>query len=102
MNAVREVLQQIDELLAEGGTNAQQLWDVLVALRGPDDKDADTKRASTERIRAIAFPIAARAKAHPMERVNVDGGEITVRDMTSHFGWHVAKAKKALQALGRI
>jgi len=37
-----------------------------------------------------------------MERVNVDGGEITVRDMTSHFGWHVAKAKKALQALGRI
>ena len=60
MNTVREVLDVIDEFLARGDSRAGALWDVLTALRGPDDESKEQlKSSTTSHIRRAAFPLLA-------------------------------------------
>lgn len=61
--AVREMLDKIDVFLSTAPIDeAQQLWDVLTALRGPDDDDPELKSRTTTHIRAAAFPKARDAR----------------------------------------
>jgi len=52
---LREALDQIQEMLS-GKSYSADLWDVLVALRGPDSRDRKIKNATTALIRTKAFP----------------------------------------------
>ena len=53
---VRGMLDLIDKFLARCDGESGNLWDVLSALRGPDDDDEITKKKTTIPIRAAAFP----------------------------------------------
>jgi hypothetical protein len=55
----RQILDVIDRELATGSDAAQELWDVLSALRGPDIGDTGIKEDSTIPIRRAAFPETA-------------------------------------------
>ena len=52
----RGMLDLIDKFLARCDEESGKLWDVLSALRGPDDKDEALKKHSTMLIRQAAFP----------------------------------------------
>ena len=52
----RGMLNLIDKFLARCDGESGNLWDVLSALRGPDDGDEITKKRTTLLIRAAAFP----------------------------------------------
>lgn len=57
--SVRNILDTIDEFLVDNISNGEggKLWDVLTALRGPDDEsDWASKYTATGPIRAAAFP----------------------------------------------
>lgn len=64
MKTAREVLDVLDTLLAneevDGGLSrpeAQRLWDVLTALRGPDHMDLENEKVyTTAPIRGASFP----------------------------------------------
>lgn len=53
--SLREALDKIQEML-NGKTYSEDLWNVLVALRGPDSRDRKIKNATTAVIRTAAFP----------------------------------------------
>jgi hypothetical protein len=66
----REMLDLIDQFLVSppipfsgsdpfGPTEQKALWDVLSALRGPDDMKDAVKHVTTARIRKAAFPLCA-------------------------------------------
>lgn len=58
LNTVRGILNEIDRFLARNDDESKKLWEVLVALRGPDsDVDSD-KYATTAIVRKTAFPKA--------------------------------------------
>lgn len=44
-------LDELGKMLVADTENASDLWDVMTALRGPDNEDEDIKRATTEVIR---------------------------------------------------
>lgn len=52
---LRDALDQIQEMLS-GKAYSAELWDVLVALRGPDSRKRKWKYATTAIIRSAAFP----------------------------------------------
>jgi hypothetical protein len=52
---LRQALDQIQDML-DGTAYSADLWDVLVALRGPDSRDRKIKNATTVLIRSAAFP----------------------------------------------
>ena len=52
----RGMLDLIDKFLARCNRESGNLWDVLSALRGPDDEDEITKKRTTMLIRDAAFP----------------------------------------------
>ena len=55
-----EILQAIDEWSrGASDTDNRALWDVLTALRGPDDNDAQSKSQTTQIIRAVVPHLAA-------------------------------------------
>jgi hypothetical protein len=91
-------LKYIDDVLSRGGEAAVQLWDVLSALRGPDDRLCD-KSYTTEVIRTAAFPqtallggVANRA-AFASSRTRFDQRGA---DSNGHFASHVRKAAETL------
>jgi hypothetical protein len=56
---VRAALDYLDGIFAKGGEDAQALWDVLSALRGPDvdpSEESFMKRDVTIPVRRAAFP----------------------------------------------
>lgn len=56
---LREVLNSIDEMLSKGWDSSSaghKLWDILSALRGPDNGEDSLKYATTGIIRRKAFP----------------------------------------------
>ena len=57
----RGMLNLIDKFLARCDGESGNLWDVLSALRGPDDDDEITKKRTTLLIRAAAFPRLSKA-----------------------------------------
>lgn len=61
---LRAVLNVIDEALAQQNDVSKQLWNVLTALRGPDNNDfsfGGLKKTGTVPIRRAAFPRTAKA-----------------------------------------
>lgn len=108
--SVRQVLDQIDRYLAVGDANTNQLWDVLSALRGPDDGGYNDKQHFTIPIRRAAFPRTAKrvneaiiwmgpSFARKSDVFNPEQMDVIDRMMDSpisHFYSHVQKAAKAL------
>jgi hypothetical protein len=112
----REMLDQIDKFLSRGDEAAEELVDVLSALRGPDNGDYDLKRNTTERIRAAAFPCTTHGRYSVLHKwdVNTDGGQIKFvssfhgkrlgwpnlsHPPANHFNQHAATAAKRLGIL---
>jgi len=54
---LRTMLDQIDTFLSTEGPDAICLWEIMTALRGPDDwRQGGDKQTSTSVIRTAAFP----------------------------------------------
>ncbi len=53
---LREALDRIQKMLDKQSYSGE-LWDVLVALRGPDSRNRKLKYATTAVIRQAAFPL---------------------------------------------
>lgn len=115
----REVLRQIEDILMAGGTAATDLWDIMAALRGPDNEAVPAKNA-TIFIRRQAFPRLTEQIGYghasfadaPMFRPDPEwkrGGDprrwknvnalIVVRadEAGDHFQHHVRRALEALE-----
>lgn len=58
---VRAMLDYLDDFLSQGGADAQDLWDVLTVLRGPDDADSGEKQTVTIPVRRAALPLTAKS-----------------------------------------
>lgn len=103
MKTAIEVLASIDLTAAElTFKEAQKLWNILCALRGPDDGDLELKLRTTAIIRGAALPkLAARNNAYsnniresrPIYKCLPDPPPET------HFGWHIEAAAKALNLM---
>jgi hypothetical protein len=52
---LRKALDKIQDML-DGKSYSADLWDILVALRGPDSRNRKIKNATTALIRTTAFP----------------------------------------------
>jgi hypothetical protein len=90
---LRGALRQIEKMLTKQPYSAD-LWDILVALRGPDSRNRKLKYATTAVIRQVAFP------ARPCEDRSVfgkDTRQLAARrrslfansEDTNHFREHV-------------
>ena len=97
---LREALDQIQEMLS-GKAYSAELWDVLVALRGPDSRNRKLKHATTAVIRSAAFP------KRPCEERSIFGKDdkryasrrkdmISKKSDNAHFREHVVDAFAAL------
>lgn len=74
---VAALMNQIDEVLAEGTSDSADVWALLTALRGPDNKEAMQKHRTTSVLRAKVFPklamVAATDWTWPNDRPFVPG-----------------------------
>lgn len=102
-DTVNAVLDRIDEVLASGGAESRQLWDILTALRGPDSGDIVVKRDYTAPIRAAAFPRSADANSRfslafmwPTTLPSVHTAQLD-----QHFFSHIDTALTALHEINR-
>jgi hypothetical protein len=98
---LRRALDKIQDML-DGKSYSAELWDVLVALRGPDSRDRKIKNATTTIIRTAAFP------KRPCQRRSVfadrDSEKLAARRSSlfatkldnNHFREHVRDAFAAL------
>lgn len=97
---LREALSQIENMLS-GKKYSAALWDVLVALRGPDSRNRRIKNATTTIIRSAAFP------SRPCEERSIFGEDaenlcrrrrslFANREDNNHFREHVRDAFEAL------
>lgn len=86
--------------LEMGSYETEKFWDILTALRGPDDENTHVKRATTELIRAAVFGRQAGALVYEVALIDwLDRPEdVEVRDkmQDSHFRVHAIKAFLAL------
>ncbi len=98
---LRQALNQIQDML-DGQSYSADLWDVIVAMRGPDSRDRKIKNATTAIIRSAAFP-----KQPCLERsvfAHKDSEKLTQRRLSlfvtkrdnNHFREHIAAAFEAL------
>ena len=97
---LRGALNQIQRLLTKQPYSAD-LWDILVALRGPDSRNRKIKHATTAVIRQAAFP------ARPCEDRSVFGKDslqlaarrrslFANREDNNHFREHTRDAFESL------
>lgn len=95
---VRLMLDQIDQMLAKGDQDSQDLWAVLSALRGPDDQDYAKKITLTSHVRKEAFP-KLWASAPMSSGVSITRDISPTKEVPpgDHFGNHVALAFAALE-----
>lgn len=98
----REILDKIDEFLAKGNADSQDLWDILTALRGPDSEN-DIKHVTTIPIRNTALPKTTKVAISSWGFTNgadFRGGEFSGEDASSdtseHFSTHVIGAARLL------
>lgn len=105
MKRLRKVFEDINAILdtahasLEASSEAHVLWDLLTALRGPDDASIAVKLATTARIRAYLVPAA--------EKIGADVSETHCPDINlinpgNHFGGHIVKATHALLTAGYL
>jgi hypothetical protein len=115
MKTVNDMLNDLDEFfLTAPKSDVVHLWDILAALRGPDDIDTELKTRTTARIRSLAFPRTAAYGAEdlpatfaqpgsgmptlsPMEQGRIYAGHHSLY----HFFSHIEYADTALRAIGR-
>lgn len=65
LRSARQVLALLDAFLSDEGVNVDEkryAWNVLTALRGPDDEDTNVKDGVTVPIRVAALPRTAVAQ----------------------------------------
>jgi len=97
---LRQALDVIQDML-DGQPYSAELWDILVALRGPDSRDRKLKYATTAIIRSAAFP------KRPREEGSIFGTDSFLRTLRrrdmfrkkqdfNHFREHVRDAFAAL------
>ena len=101
---VREMLDKIDTFLTGDIADARALWDVLSALRGPDNGDGESKLDSTLPIRRAAFPKVLAMHEEGSRFLNAAFlGNNELFDLHRAGGEHyTAHARKAAIALGLI
>lgn len=102
----RQMLDKIDRfLITAGSEEASKLWNVMAALRGPDDDAGDSylKGRTTVPIRKAAFP---RVNASGRERHMTNGATFWGQDTVnvaehevSHFFVHVRDAARSLKEM---
>lgn len=112
-----DLLRTIDSFLAEGDGAARALWDVLSALRGPDQEGAELlKSQTTAVIRTAALPasrvqaeraIRGRTSCLPAEFASFETRilpEERIKEklprQAHHFAYHIRYAVVALEELG--
>ena len=107
--AVREMLDKIDVFLTRSkGETAQELWDVLSALRGRDEDAARTKSDRTIPVRRAAFPRYAKKADNTPTRNLMPGPSFgskdyatfvragALREAYDHFEMHAFEAARVL------
>lgn len=101
--SLREVLDIIDEVLAQYNETSGKLADVLGALRGPDNNYTGLKDRTTVLIRRAAFPrvVDSGSDADHRWAMYTDHEQIEVSDLDRvadeyHFTNHIKWAAKAL------
>jgi len=109
MKDINNVLDLIDYNLCWRDEYSKRLWNILSALRGPDNENEDLKSSTTAVLRSAAFQNTAKfiRICHPY----VNGVKFADENMvlyysecdnfSSHFGKHVRDAAEALTFLGR-
>ena len=78
---VRGTLDQLENVLLEGGSEARDLMNLLSILRGPDNRDIGTKEKVTMPLRSMIFP---RLYEHTKNRTGFQQGCFPIRDKN---GW---------------
>lgn len=95
------MLDRIDDFLAQRSAASQELWDVLTALRGPDNVSHEAKNSTTVHIRQRALPVTARsyfANGAQMQPESLNTGRLpefgdgVEAANSSHFSQHVMRA----------
>jgi hypothetical protein len=96
---LREALNQIQDML-DGRPYSAALWDILVALRGPDSRNRKIKNATTALIRTAAFPkrpcLARSVFAGKDTAELARRRQVLLKRERNHFREHVADAFEAL------
>ena len=98
---LRQALNQIQDML-DGQSYSADLWDVIVAMRGPDSRDRKIKNATTAIIRSAAFPkqpcLERSIFAHKdSEKLAQRRSSLFTRKLdNNHFREHVTAAFDAL------
>lgn len=81
LTEVRDILNKIDDILVKDDQASQQLWDVLSALRGPDNGSATEKTPTTCVLRGKAFPkTLTRSMSNFQENIGGTHGALYERD----------------------
>lgn len=100
---VRQVLDQIDAVLAEGSDDSRRLWDIMTALRGPDHfENQGRKDTGTIYIRQAAFPTTAKsanwwyASINPNPNRPLDPEYNETNYEFTHFEGHLQRGIDAL------
>ena len=101
--AVRAELNRIERFLLKGGTDAIDLWNIMSALRGPDDaNDMWIKEHTTAPIRTKAFPNLSKRSGIGRPLIAVifapRGQKIDLHQKSAswHFDSHVSFAAQAI------
>ncbi len=108
----KQMLDVLDRFLAQHNDDTADVWNVLAALRGPDDS-SDIKDCTTVNIRQTAFPRTVKAdrarttdipaymqtteKFNPTARLNMYN-----QYDYDHFGAHIRSAAQALAKFGKV
>lgn len=114
MNTAKEMLAEIDTFLADHAYDGEggKLWDVLCALRGPDNEAQGIKTTTTMVIRGKALPMCL----HAISRMSWYPGpsgrypamtshikfEIKENDQYRHFSEHAQAAYNVLVGMEGI
>ena len=104
--SVRDALDRIEQiLLDEDEETTHDVWDVLTALRGPDEDRYD-KTTTTAVIRGAAFPRLAKRNSRERDGFSFaypGGWEYRISNVvhfsmspSRHFGSHIIRAARSL------
>lgn len=98
---VRAALDAVEDVLLGLDTDATDLWDILSALRGPDDRRAygdprGSKKSATVPIRRAAFPRLAEKDDVVGKIADFYPSTFNVPDSFDHFTRHARDAWDAL------
>lgn len=100
--SVRAELNRIERFLLKGGTDAIDLWNIMSALRGPDDinggiDDSYIKENTTAPIRTKAFPnLSKRGMISVIFASRGQKIDLLRKSASWHFNAHVSYAAQAI------